>query len=247
VRIFAVLLQLFPVVAAAAAPPAPSYRLPWPEGRSFTITQAPGGWITTHVLKSNRYAVDIAMPEGTPVLAARQGVVEETQWRSGGGAGLDPLTDSGNYVLVRHEDGTLATYAHLRYARVVVVSGEAVAAGGLLGYSGTTGFSSGPHLHFGVSRTESAGGREVEVSVPVTFTIGVPPLAFAPRAALTVTANYSSAAELPQAASERRMFERQTRVLSSEELPWAWLGLALWVAAGVAGMAWCWRFSNSKS
>lgn len=211
------------------------------------ITQAPGGWITTHVLKSNRYAVDIAMPEGTPVLAARQGVVEQTEWRSGGGAETDTLTDSGNYVLVRHQDGTRALYAHLRYAGVVVVRGEAVAAGSLLGYSGTTGFSSGPHLHFGVARVEPAAGGPVEVSVPVRFSIGVPPLAFAPRAAITVTANYSSAAELPRAPSERRLVAWVPRVLRPEELPWAWLALALWVAAGVAGMAWFWRFSNSKS
>jgi murein DD-endopeptidase MepM/ murein hydrolase activator NlpD len=220
------------------------YRLPWPEGRSFMFTQVPGGWIGTHVLRSNRYAVDIAMPEGTPVLAARRGVVIGTEWRHGGDAS-ERAWGIGNYVLVRHGDGTVATYAHLAHAGVAVEPGEEVPEGRLLGYSGTTGFSSGPHLHFGVSRFEYAQGQRVEVSLPVRFYVGSPPVPVEPRSSLTVTAEYSRAAELPRATRDaRRLVEFKPPVPSAEELPWAWTKLGAWLALGLAGLAWFWRFSR---
>jgi murein DD-endopeptidase MepM/ murein hydrolase activator NlpD len=222
------------------------YRLPFPEGRSFTITQAPGGWITTHIAASNRYAVDIAMPEGTPVLAARAGVVSETEARHGANRAEDAITTGGNYVIVRHADGTFAAYAHLKHGGVEVKPGEPVAAGRLLGYSGATGYATGPHLHFGVSRWEIVEGRRTEVSVPFRFTVGAPPIVFEPRAALRVTANYSSAAEYPRIPSETRLTPwNPPPPLRPEQLPVAWLELAAWIAAALAGMAWFWRFSRS--
>ena len=52
------------------------YRLPWPEGLSFMFTQVADGRITTHFTKATLHAIDVAMPIGVPVLAARAGVVE---------------------------------------------------------------------------------------------------------------------------------------------------------------------------
>jgi murein DD-endopeptidase MepM/ murein hydrolase activator NlpD len=222
------------------------YRLPWPEGTSYTITQAPGGWITTHIAVSNRYAVDIGMPEGTPVLAARRGVVTEAEDRHGGSATEEAITTGGNYVIVRHEDGTFATYAHLKHRGVEVQQGEQVAAGRLLGYSGSTGYATGPHLHFGVSRWETVDGRRTEASVPFKFYVGTPPVAFAPRASLTVAPNYSSAAEFPRVPSEKRLAPwNPPPPLKAEQLPMAWTELAAWIAVALAGMAWFWRFSRS--
>ncbi|OGA65338.1 MAG: hypothetical protein A3G83_07580 [Betaproteobacteria bacterium RIFCSPLOWO2_12_FULL_68_20] len=232
------------LLCAPAAPTQVLYRLPWPEGRSFMFGQAPGGVITTHVTRDSLHAVDIPMPEGTPVLAARAGVVVQAEWRHGGES-RDDFTVGGNYVRVRHADGTIATYAHLMPAGVAVEEGEEVEAGRLLGYSGTTGFSTGPHLHFGVSRLERAGGAREEVAVPVTFYVGDPPIAFAPRAGLIATADYSPRAEPPRAARDpRRLVEWKPRVLGPEELLPAWAQLAAWLVAGVAGLAWFWRFSR---
>jgi hypothetical protein len=55
--------------------PAALYRVPWMEGRTFIIGQAPGGRMVTHLSAASREAVDIPMPEGTPILAARAGIV----------------------------------------------------------------------------------------------------------------------------------------------------------------------------
>src|SRR5205807_3793300 len=71
-----------------------------------------------------------------------------------------------NYVLIRHDDGTLAHYCHLQKGGCRVRPGQVVLAGDFIARSGNTGFSSGPHLHFCVFKTKS--GRERE-SIPVKF------------------------------------------------------------------------------
>jgi murein DD-endopeptidase MepM/ murein hydrolase activator NlpD len=221
------------------------YRLPWADGLSFMFTQVPGGRITSHFTKATAYAVDIAMPDGMPVVAAREGVVEAAEARFGASPDEEPLTYEGNFVRVRHADGTAATYAHLRHAGVAVAVGEAVNAGQLLGYSGATGDVLEPHLHFAVLRTEknSAGWQE-EVSVPVKFYVGAPPLAFSPRAALRVTANYSGSAEPPRAPSETSLFPRKLPTLEPADEPGAWGLLALWLLCGAAGLVWFWKFAR---
>lgn len=222
------------------------YRLPWSDGLSFMFTQVSDGRITTHFTKATLHAVDIAMPEGIAVLAAREGIVEalETRQRSAGDDAQ--LTYEGNFVRVRHKDGTAATYAHLRDQGIAAQLGEVIAAGQLLGYSGRSGDVVEPHLHFVVTRTEenSAGWRE-EVSIPVKFYVGVPPIVFAPRAALIVTANYSGPAGAPRLPSEIVAYTPWKRppLEAGDELL-AWMRLALWLVCGVAAMSWFWSFAK---
>jgi murein DD-endopeptidase MepM/ murein hydrolase activator NlpD len=220
-------------------------RLPWADGHSFMFTQVPGGRITSHFTKATLHAVDIAMPEGMPIVAARGGVVEAVEAHHGASPEEEPLTYEGNFVRVRHVDGSAAIYAHLRYRGVSVDVGETVEAGQLLGYSGATGDVEEPHLHFAVVRTvkNSAGWLE-DVSVPVKFYIGVPPVAFAPRTAVRVTANYSGIAEPPRAPSEARLLPWKRPTLEPGEEPGAWGLLALWLACGVAALAWFYRFAR---
>jgi murein DD-endopeptidase MepM/ murein hydrolase activator NlpD len=71
-----------------------------------------------------------------------------------------------NHVLIQHSDGTIGNYAHLTKNSVHVNVGQEVQPGDLLGYSGNTGFSSGPHLHFCVFKTKSGKERE---SIPIQF------------------------------------------------------------------------------
>jgi murein DD-endopeptidase MepM/ murein hydrolase activator NlpD len=221
------------------------YRLPWADGLTFMFTQVPGGRITTHFTKAAMHAVDIAMPEGVPIVAARAGVVEALEARHGASREEEPLTYEGNFVRVRHADGTAAIYAHLGHRGVAVAVGETVESGQLLGYSGGSGDVQEPHLHFAVTRieTNSSGWRE-EVSLPVTFYVGAPPVAFSPRAALQVKADYSGSVEPPRAASEARLVPWKPLVLESGDEKAAWSTLALWLACGVAGLAWFWRFSR---
>lgn len=223
------------------------YRLPWPEGLAFMFTQVAGARITSHFTKATLHAVDIAMPVGIPVLAARAGIVEAFEAEQGGSAESEPLSYEGNFVRVSHDDGTVAIYAHLAHRSVEVVLGERVQVGQVLGRSGASGDVVEPHLHFAVIRPyRNSSGWPEEVSVPVKFYVGVPPVAFAPRAAVRVKANYSSAAEAPRAPSEGEPLIRwQPRALGPWEEAAAWCLLAAWLACAVAALAWFWKFSNA--
>jgi murein DD-endopeptidase MepM/ murein hydrolase activator NlpD len=161
------------------------YRMPFGGGEARRLSQGDGG-------ASHRgpaiHSLDFEMPWGTPVLAARGGrVVTVVDGLSAGGLRRD-LYDQANRVEILHVDGTLATYAHLRQGAAVKV-GQQVATGDLLGYSGDTGYSSGPHLHFMVWK------READLSwtsLPVRFFDGTPQgmvpaqgVAYAPACAST--------------------------------------------------------------
>jgi murein DD-endopeptidase MepM/ murein hydrolase activator NlpD len=229
-------------VASAAAEVL--YRLPWGDGLSFMFTQVPGGRVTTHFTKATLHAVDISMPEGMPVVAARDGVVDTVYMHQG--PSDEALTYEGNFIRVRHVDGTAAIYAHLKHGGVAVAAGDKIAAGQLLGYSGGSGDVDAPHLHFAVTRTEkNSSGWMEEVSLPVRFYIGVPPVAFSPRPALRVTANYSGPADTPRAPSETRMFAWEPPALKPGEEAGAWWRLALWLSCGIAAIFWFWKFSSS--
>lgn len=127
-----------------------AYRLPFAQGKAFRVGQSCNGRFT-HV-GAHRYAVDFDMPEGTPIHAARDGVVVDLKEDSRSGGPGEDYQDQGNYVILQHADRTLAQYFHLRPGGVSVNLGDRVRAGTLLGYSGNTGQSTGPHLHFDVIR-----------------------------------------------------------------------------------------------
>ncbi|WP_051414162.1 M23 family metallopeptidase [Pseudoxanthomonas suwonensis] len=122
------------------------YRLPF-DHQQVRVDQAFGGRFS-HADAENHYAVDFAMPEGTPVLAARGGTVLQVQagFRGNGQDRAD--LQRANYVRLLHDDGSMALYAHLQAASVT--TGERVRQGQRIGLSGNTGFSTAPHLHFAV-------------------------------------------------------------------------------------------------
>ena len=136
------------------------YPLPW-LGGPFRLTQGPNGRYS-HFTPKGRYAVDVAMPIGTPVLAARDGRVVSLENRQSGRAG----NPSGNYVRILHDDGTMGVYLHLQEGSVRVREGQRVAQGQPIARSGNTGNSTGPHLHFVIQRNV---GMALE-SIPFAFT-----------------------------------------------------------------------------
>ncbi len=124
------------------------YYPPFARGTRFPISQGLDD-STTHNDGANRYAVDIVMPTGTPVLAARGGVVMDTEEDyHGEGKQEAKYLPRANHVRILHDDGTMAVYAHLQANSVRVAPGMKVPAGFWVANSGNSGFSSGPHLHF---------------------------------------------------------------------------------------------------
>ena len=82
--------------------------------------------------------IDLAAPTGTPVYAAADGLISMAQW----------FSSYGNYVQIEHGAGLETRYAHL--SGYIVQPGERVKKGDLIGYVGSTGRSTGPHLHYEV-------------------------------------------------------------------------------------------------
>jgi len=141
------------------------YRAPFAISNNHRITQAYPK-VVTHTEPDSYYAVDLAMPIGTDIVAARSGIVFDVASKNFRG-GLDPKADgpAANVVRILHNDGTYAIYAHLNTNTIRVKPGDRVERGQYIADSGNTGFSSGPHLHFAVVHNV---GLRVQ-SVPVTF------------------------------------------------------------------------------
>jgi hypothetical protein len=126
------------------------YRAPFSAGSSFQVTQTYPESVT-HRTRDSMYAVDIAMPVGTDIVAARDGIVfDVASTNFKGGPNADQYADLANLVRVLHDDGTYALYAHLNWNTIRVRPGDRVRAGQYIADSGNTGFTSGPHLHFAV-------------------------------------------------------------------------------------------------
>jgi len=160
-------------------PPRP-YLPPVPAGQRFPISQAFHGALT-HGHPQSEYAVDIPMAEGTPVHAARGGVIMEVANDFFTGGTEERFAERANFIRILHKDGTMALYAHLQLESLRYPRGSRVAAGQLIAASGNTGYSSGPHLHFAIQQNL---GGELR-SIPFVFA-GSDGTAFAPEPGLTV-------------------------------------------------------------
>lgn len=119
----------------------------------------------SHNKDHSRYAVDIAMDVGTPLVAARAGVVVGVKDDYHMGGVNEYFLDKANYVSVIHDDGTFAGYFHILLGTAVVKPGDKVSVGQLLARSGSSGFSSGPHLHFVIYQNKGF----KQLSIPFQF------------------------------------------------------------------------------
>lgn len=130
-----------------AQPRAHDYRLPF-EYAHVRVDQGPGGSFS-HTDAQNLHAIDFALPEGTPIVAVREGVVMQVEADfDRAGLNLEKYGGRANFIRILHDDGSMALYAHLQPEGVQVRVGQRVRSGQQIGLSGNTGFSTAPHLHF---------------------------------------------------------------------------------------------------
>ncbi len=136
---------------------------PFLKNKKFIVMQGFYGK-KTHKDELNAYAVDIAIPYGEPVCAAKSGVV-----KSYNDADRPMLKNKrfreDNFVHILHPDMTWGVYAHLLPGSITVKPGQAVKQGECFARVGNTGYSTGPHLHFALIKRLQ--GRFV--SVPFRF------------------------------------------------------------------------------
>ena len=113
----------------------------WKVPIKYTAFTSAYGWRKHPVYGTRKfhYGVDLAAPSGTPIYATRAGKVVAATYNS----------SSGNYVTINHGDGYKSIYMHM--TRDTVKVGQQVSQGQVIGYCGSTGASTGPHLHFGIS------------------------------------------------------------------------------------------------
>jgi murein DD-endopeptidase MepM/ murein hydrolase activator NlpD len=146
------------------------YVLPWRVGESYEIIRT-----TSHYTRGNRgvglNGIDIRMPIGTTIVAARAGIVVAVQEDFADGNGVD-LQE--NYVFIKHNDGTMGRYFHLTRQGALVAVGDSVQQGDVIARSGNSGDSGEPHLHFdvqvcGVNLPPNYNQLPCGQTLPVTF------------------------------------------------------------------------------
>ena len=131
----------------ASQPPKPTHSsntvngITWLMPINYTYFSSPFGWRIHPIYGDRRfhYGVDLSAPQGTPIVATRGGQVTTTAYEAGG---------AGYYVSINHLDGFSTRYLHMTH--YIVSPGQYVSAGQVIGYCGSTGGSTGPHLHFSV-------------------------------------------------------------------------------------------------
>ena len=151
------------------------YRLPYAEGASYRVLQGFGSRFSHRGIE--QYAVDFKMPVGTPVHAARGGVVARVVESNDKGCWEDGCGRFANFIVIMHSDGTTGEYYHLQKDGALVAVGDRVEAGQHIGLSGNTGHTTMPHLHFAVYRATRGA---LPQSVPISF-VSSEGVVFSPR------------------------------------------------------------------
>lgn len=131
------------------APNEPLHGAGGPSLGGYFISPLPGGYTRTQGLHGYN-AVDLGTKKGSMVVAAAAGTITVARtYGYNGGYGL--------YVVISHPNGTQTLYAHM--SQVTVSVGQTVQQGQVIGYSGNTGLSTGPHLHFEVRGAQNPLGQ----------------------------------------------------------------------------------------
>jgi murein DD-endopeptidase MepM/ murein hydrolase activator NlpD len=129
------------------------YRLPYAPNTAHKLVQ---GYFSRYSHK-NRAALDFKMKKGTPVFAARNGVVVRVKQDGIKGGWNKKYRKDGNLIVIQHPDGSRAGYWHLQQNGALVNVGDTVTQGQQIALSGKTGYALFPHLHFLVWRNDKDG------------------------------------------------------------------------------------------
>jgi murein DD-endopeptidase MepM/ murein hydrolase activator NlpD len=153
--------------------PATGAQLAWPLS-SVTITQyfgnTPFATANPQVYNGKGHTgIDLAASPGTPVMAADNGIVVAT----GNTDEICPYASFGKWVFIKHPTGLGTLYAHL--STIGTSAGASVTRGQVIGYSGSTGYATGPHLHFGVYVASSVNIQQLPTAVRCPFRIPIAP------------------------------------------------------------------------
>jgi hypothetical protein len=134
-----------------------SYRLPWTHGVSMQLTQDCNDACCADHVGNDEYAWDFANGSSFVVRAARAGTITHFKLSSSTGCGTSTCANDANMIVVDHGDGTQAIYMHLAHASAQggLTCGAKVTQGQPLAMAGTTGWSTGIHLHFQVSQVHA--------------------------------------------------------------------------------------------
>jgi murein DD-endopeptidase MepM/ murein hydrolase activator NlpD len=137
------------------------YLLPYRHGKRVRVGQGNNGAGTHRGIN----AIDFNLEVGDSIFAAREGIVIEVKEDSNTGGNAPQFEPYGNFIKVYHDDGTLGSYVHLVKNGSLVERGAKINRGQLIGISGNTGYSSGPHLHFMVAQN-----RDFQnITLPIKF------------------------------------------------------------------------------
>jgi len=141
------------------------YALPYQRGKSYLLSQGFKGGVTHK--GASAYALDFVMPVGSAVHAMRDGIVTGLESKHNEHGFSPAYANKANYIIIKHDDGTMAMYGHLKQDGVRVSLAQRVYKHQFIGYSGNTGYSSGPHLHVHITAMKNF--SQGPVSVPFTF------------------------------------------------------------------------------
>ncbi len=133
-----------------------NYGLPFLKGKRYKVLQGHNTNFTHKGLYS-KYAIDFKMNIGQTICAMRDGVVVSVKEDSNKGGRKKKYRNDGNYILIYHNDGLFTQYVHLKKDGAIVKKGDSVKKYQAIGYSGNTGYSTQPHLHFGVYKVTKNG------------------------------------------------------------------------------------------
>ena len=123
--------------------------------------------------------MDIAMDVGTYLTAVRAGTVVWVKDDYHMSGRTNYFLDKANVIKILHDDGTFSSYAHILMDTAIVKEGDNVAVGDMLARSGSSGFSTGPHLHFSVIKNSGL----KNIAIPFKF-VDDKGTAFTPKRAM---------------------------------------------------------------